>query len=167
MSPQTADGNGAMTVRCFAMPMALLAVAACGKPQPADSPAATVARFFTAVAAGNYDEARSLLAKGEDQPSLNLDKSGLAQGYEIGEQRIRGDRATVQVTITGIDRPLPQVCLKQGGVWRLSVRETMKENTGFDPDQLADQMKDGLMKLGAKMQGAVQDSAKNLHAAPR
>ncbi|MBK8096430.1 MAG: hypothetical protein IPK26_04940 [Planctomycetes bacterium] len=156
-----------MTARCLVFAFLLLAPAACHKAQPADSPAATVARFFTAVAAGNYDEARSLLAKGEDQPSLNLDQSGLAQGYEIGEQRIRGDRATVQVTITGIDRPLPQVCLKQDGVWRLSVRETMKENTGFDPDQLANQMKHGLMKLGAKMQGSVQDSAKNLQAAPR
>lgn len=155
-----------MTVRRVTI-LALLTIAGCSKPQPIDSPSATVARFFTAVAGGNYEEARSLLAKGEDQPNLNLDKSGLARGYEIGEQKIRGDRATVQVTITGIDRPMPQVCLKQDGVWRLSVRETMKENTGFDPDQLANQMKSGLMKLGAKLQDSVQDAAKNLHSAPR
>ncbi|MEZ0267169.1 MAG: hypothetical protein ACAI43_20745 [Phycisphaerae bacterium] len=87
----------------------------------ADSPAAVMTAFFTAVEKGDYHAATALLsAKGKEKTNeerLKQLNQTLKGGFTVGEAELQGDTAKVKCSVPKKRKATSFYLVKEGGKW--------------------------------------------------
>ncbi|HSI33922.1 MAG: hypothetical protein ACAI43_04875 [Phycisphaerae bacterium] len=87
----------------------------------ADSPAAVMTAFFTAVEKGDYPAATALLsAKGKEKTTeerLKQLNQTLKGGFTVGEAELQGDTAKVKCSVPKKRKATSFYLVKEGGKW--------------------------------------------------
>ena len=122
------------------MAAALVALVGCGDGEPSESPKEVADKYLKASTALDVDTAHSLLSE-VDQGNLSKEQmraeaqelEGISFSYELGEERISGDEATVEVTLTieneetgeseSLDETLNLV--KENGEWKVYLGDSL------------------------------------------
>lgn len=163
-----------------------------------NSPTAVVNAFIDASKKGDFDGLKKhisqqdvkLLEMGEkamamfDSTKKNSLKEKMAEEFkektkdvkiEVGNEKINGDNATVDVTSTkdGKAETLPFTLKKEAGEWKISLMSTGMKASGMTPEQASEKMKeatdamknmggmkDSLAKAMEQFKGISQDSLK-------
>jgi hypothetical protein len=139
--------------------LGLACLPACGG-SGANSPSASLQAFFTAALAEDNDSLRALQIAAElDDNRCRFDKQQLEGGYAIGSTETDGDRACVLVDEKTVRAPMRYVLRREGGSWRVSMRETMLASFSVDPTQGKD-MQQVLKNFGVTVQKQAATAAK-------
>ncbi|HYE18735.1 MAG TPA: hypothetical protein VEA69_09840 [Tepidisphaeraceae bacterium] len=96
-------------------------VAVAAEAAAADSPAAVMTAFFTAVEKGDYPAATALLsAKGKEKTTeerLKQLNQTLKGGFTVGEAELQGDTAKVKCSVPKKRKATSFYLVKEGGKW--------------------------------------------------
>jgi hypothetical protein len=139
--------------------LGLACLSACGG-SGASTPSASLQAFFAAALAEDNNGLRALQVAAElDDGHCRFDKQQLEGGYTIGATETDGDRACVLVDEKTVRAPMRYVLRREGGNWRVSMRETMQASFSVDPTQGKD-MQQVLKNFGATVQKQAATAAK-------
>jgi hypothetical protein len=122
------------------MMISLIAVIGCGGEDTSESPKEVADKYMKASIDLDVDTAYSLLSE-VDQDNLSKEQmraeaqelEGLKFSYELGEERISGDEATVEVTLiieneeTGESERLDEALnlVKENGAWKIYLGDSL------------------------------------------
>jgi hypothetical protein len=122
------------------MMISLIAVIGCGGEDTSESPKEVADKYMKASIDLDVDTAYSLLSE-VDQDNLSKEQmraeaqelEGLKFSYELGEEKISGDEATVEVTLiieneeTGESERLDEALnlVKENGAWKIYLGDSL------------------------------------------
>jgi len=120
--------------------IALPAISGCGGEDTSESPREVADKYMKASVALDVDAAYNLLSQA-DQDNLSKEQmqaqaeqmEGISFSYELGEEKISGDKATVEVTLvveneeTGESESLEQTLnlIKENGAWKIYMGDSL------------------------------------------